>query len=85
MPLPKSVRSFAQCALAALLILSLSACMSLGGQRWKQRVENCQQDRAPIPDWPESYFEAYAIELLGVIRDDRMAERRERECVRDLD
>lgn len=38
----------------------------------------------PIPDWPEADHEAYAIELLGVIRDDRMAERVERECVREL-
>lgn len=38
----------------------------------------------PIPDWPEADFEAYALELLGVIRDDRMAERRERECVEKL-
>ena len=85
MPLPKSARSFARCALPVLLILSLSACTSWGGQRWKPRVESCQQDRAPIPDWPEAEYEAYALELLGVIRDDRMAERRERECVRDLD
>ena len=84
MPLPKSARSSARFALAALLILFLSACTSWGGLRWKPRVESCQQSRAPIPDWPQADYEAYALELLGVIRDDRMAERRERECIRDL-
>ena len=54
-------------------------------------MESCQQDRVPIPDWPAEAIDAdetaaipYALELLGVIRDDRMAERRERECVEDL-
>lgn len=80
MPLPK----FASSCVIALALLSLTACTSLGGKRWKERVESCQQARVPIPDWPEADHEAYAIELLGVIRDDRMAERVERECVREL-
>ena len=50
-------------------------------------MQSCQQDRVAIPDWPEEPvdgFVAYSLELLGVIRDDRMAERRERECVERL-
>lgn len=89
MPLPKCAPS--RFALIALLCLSLPACTTLGGLRWKPRVESCQQDRVPIPDWPAEAIDAdetaaipYALELLGVIRDDRMAERRERECVREL-
>jgi hypothetical protein len=56
----------------------------LGGQRWKPRVESCQQARPEVPDWPESEFPAYALELLGVIREDRRMEAIERKCVSDL-
>ena len=90
--MPSSSRSsFARCALIALLCLCLPACTNLGAQRFKPRVMNCQQDRVPVPDWPAAELDSdpalaipYALELLGVIRDDRMAERRERECVADL-
>lgn len=56
----------------------------MAGQRWKPRVESCQQARGEIPDWPESEYAAYAIELLGVIREDRRMESIERDCVRKL-
>jgi hypothetical protein len=38
-----------------------------------------------VPAWPRSEFEAYAIELLGVIADDRSKTRIERECRSWLD
>ena len=76
MPSPKSAPSSARFALSALLCLCLPGCMTLAEQRWKPRVQSCQQDRVAIPDWPEEPvdgFVAYSLELLGVIRDDRMA------------
>lgn len=82
MPRLKSAQSSAMCL--ALVLLCLSGCTILGEQRWKPRVESCQQQRPPIPDWPASVFEAYAIELLGVIREDRRLEAIERECIRGL-
>lgn len=48
-----------------------------------ERVALCQQDRtAEIPDWPVELveFPAYALELLGVIEEERRLERVEREC-----
>jgi len=68
----------------ASVLLCLQGCQNLGGQRWKPRVESCQQERPEVPDWPESEHVAYALELLGVIREDRRMEAIERKCVRDL-
>ena len=81
MLLPKSARSS---VLLALALLCLPGCMTLEGQRWKPRVESCQQARPEIPDWPKGEYAAYALELLGVIREDRRMEAIERECVRKL-
>lgn len=81
MPLPKSAPSS---VLLAIALLCLPGCMTVAGQRWKPRVESCQQARPEVPDWPEGEYAAYAIELLGVIREDRRMESIERECVRKL-
>lgn len=76
MPLPR----FAISCVIACVLLCLSGCMTSGAKRWKERAEGCDQPRAEVPAWPASEFEAYAIELLGVIADDRTRTRIEREC-----
>lgn len=82
MPSPKSALSSA--LFLALALPFLTGCMTWGGQRWKPRVESCQQTRLEVPDWPESEYPAYAIALLGIIREDRRMEAIERKCIRDL-
>lgn len=79
--LPPKSASF--CVIACVL-LSLTACMTSGAKRWKERSKLCDQPRVEVPNWPRSEFEAYAIELLGVIADDRTRTRIERECRADL-
>lgn len=76
-------KSASYCVIVCALLL-LPGCTSLDGKRFAERAKLCQQSRVEIPDWPEIDFEAYAIELLGVIREDRMRERVERECVEGL-
>jgi hypothetical protein len=56
----------------------------LESKQWKQRAELCRQAEAPVPDWPASDFEAYAIRLLGTITADRTAWGIERQCIADL-
>lgn len=80
----KSARLSARFALIALLILSLSGFTCSGKKPWNVRAELCDQPRVEVPAWPRSDFEAYAIELLGVIADDRGKTRIERECRADL-
>lgn len=76
MLLPKFASFFA----IALALLPLSGCTSLDSKRWNERAALCDQPRADVPAWPRSEFEAYAIELLGVIASDRTMTRIEREC-----
>jgi outer membrane biogenesis lipoprotein LolB len=75
--LPPKSASF--CVIACVLLL-LPGCTSSGAKRWNERSKLCDQPRAEVPVWPASEFEAYAIELLGVIADDRTKTRIEREC-----
>lgn len=85
MPKPKPALSSAACLL--LVLASLPGCASWGTQRWKPRVEACQQPRtAELADWPERLedFPVAALQWLAVIREERDLERIERECVRDL-
>ena len=79
MLLPKSA-SFCATALALLVLSCLPGCTNSGSKRWNERAALCDQPRAEVPAWPRSEFEAYAIELLGVIADDRTRTRIERDC-----
>jgi hypothetical protein len=79
MPLPKFA-SFCATVLALLVLICLPGCTNSGSKRWSERAALCDQPRAEVPAWPRSEFEAYAIELLGVIADDRTKTRIEREC-----
>ena len=79
---PKPATLFTACLMAALL--SLTGCASLGSQRWKPRVEACQQARdAELARWPERLedFPVAGLQWLAVIREERELERIERECV----
>lgn len=80
----KSARLSAPFALIALLLSCLSGCTTLDSEQWNERAALCDQDRIDVPDWPRSEFEAYAIELLGVLADDRMRTQVERDCRADL-
>lgn len=85
MPKPKPASLFAACLLPVLL--SLTACASWGNQRWKPRVEACQQPRtAELANWPERLedFPVAGLQWLAVIREERELERIERECVAGL-
>lgn len=80
MPLLKSASSPARFALLALLLSFLPGCTSWASKRSNERAALCDQPRVEVPAWPRSEFEAYAIELLGVIADDRTRTRIERDC-----
>lgn len=79
------LKSAKWCAIfLALALLSLPGCANLALRPSVERVKLCQQERtAEVPDWPEALedFPAYAVELLAVIREERMLERVERECM----
>jgi len=82
MPSLKLALSCATCLLLALF--SLTGCASLGNQRWKPRVEACQQARdAELAKWPERIedFPVAALQWLSVIREERRLEAIERECI----
>lgn len=72
-------KSASYCVIVCVLLL-LIGCMNSGAKRWNERSKLCDQPRVEVPAWPASEFEAYAIELLGVIADDRTKTRIEREC-----
>lgn len=77
------MKSASSIATAIALSLCLTGCASWGSKQLSERVALCQQDRtAEIPDWPVELveFPAYALELLGVIEEERRLERVEREC-----
>ena len=74
--------SFVKSLAIALCLTSLTSCATSGGKRLNERVAHCQQARQPVPDMAD--LPAYAIELLGVIADDRSRTRIERECIADL-
>lgn len=82
---PKPATLFTACLLAALF--SLTGCANLGAQRWKPRVEACQQPRtAEVARWPERLedFPVAGLQWLAVIREERELERIERACVEAL-
>jgi hypothetical protein len=56
----------------------------LASKQWNERAALCDQPRVEVPPWPRSEFEAYAIQVLGVVADDRTKTRIERECRADL-
>ena len=82
---PKPASLSATCLLLALA--SLTGCASWGNQRWKPRVEACQQPRtAELARWPERLedFPVAGLQWLAVIREERELERIERACVEAL-
>jgi hypothetical protein len=82
--LPLKSASFCAIALALLALSCLPGCTSWASKRSNERAALCDQPRVEVPAWPRSEFEAYAIELLGVIADDRSKTQIERECRSDL-
>lgn len=77
------MKSASSIVTAIALCLCLTGCGSWGKTRLSERVALCQQERtAEVPDWPVELvdFPAYALELLGVIEEERRLERVEREC-----
>lgn len=78
--------SFVKSLATALCLLSLTSCATSGTRQYAERAKRCEQDRVAVPDWPADLADmpAYALELLGVIRDDRTRTRIERDCIADL-
>lgn len=80
----KSERLSELCVLSVLLLCCLSACTISAGKRWNERSKLCDQPRIEIPPWPLADYEAYSIQLLGVVTDDRTKTQIERDCRADL-